>query len=217
MKAIVFDLDGTLIHSAPDIHAAANRMLADEGLAPLDLATVTSFIGNGIPKLVERVMRVRGIDAGEHARLTGVMGRHYGAAPADLTRPYPGLMPLLDGLKAAEIALGVCTNKPFAPTMEILRLLGMEQYFSAVIGGDTLEVKKPDPAPLHACFEALGADRRLYVGDSETDAETAERAGVPFALFTEGYRKVPVEKLTWIAKFDDFAGLAPIADEFFRD
>jgi phosphoglycolate phosphatase len=217
VNGIVFDLDGTLIHSAPDIHAAANRMLAEEGLEPLDLATITSFIGNGIPKLVERVMRTRGIDPGEHTRLVGVMGRHYNAAPADLTRPYPGLLPLLNTLKAQGVALGICTNKPLVPTMEILRLLDMTEFFSAVIGGDSLGVKKPDPAPLNACFETLGAVRRLYVGDSETDAETAERAGVPFALFTQGYRKVPVENLTHIARFDDFSRLLPIVNGFFQD
>lgn len=212
---IVFDLDGTLIDSAPDIHAAANLMLAGEGAASLDLKTVTSFIGNGLPKLVERAMRARGIAMSEHARLDKVMLDFYDRDPATLTRLYPGLDSLLPGLKAAGHRLGVCTNKPEAPTRTILDVFGITELFDVIIGGDTLPVKKPDPAPLKAAFEALGEGARLYVGDSEVDAECAERAGVPIALFTEGYRKVPVDELTHAYAFADFGDLAGIVQKHF--
>lgn len=204
---IVFDLDGTLIDSAPDIRAAANVMLEAEGAAPLDMATTISFIGNGIPKLVERAMRARDLPMAEHARLTEAMLAAYDKNPATLTRLYDGLAELLPALREDGHRLGICTNKPLAPTRQILDILEITDLFDVIIGGDTLAVKKPDPAPLMAAYDALGDGARLYVGDSEVDAETAERAKVPFALFTEGYRKVPVAELTHELAFADFAEL----------
>ncbi|KPP85895.1 MAG: phosphoglycolate phosphatase, bacterial [Rhodobacteraceae bacterium HLUCCO07] len=211
MTSIVFDLDGTLVDSAPDIRAAVNRMLATERLAPLDLPTVVSFIGNGLPVLVERVMRLRGLAPEQHEELTRRTLDLYSRASADLTRPYPNMIATLETLADAGFALGVCTNKPEAPARDILRALDMERFFGVVVGGDSLPVKKPDPAPLHRAFETLGNDARLYVGDSEIDAEAAERAGVPFALFTRGYRKAPVETLPHAFRFDDFAALPGFA------
>jgi len=210
MSAIIFDLDGTLIDSAPDIRAATNRMLADEGKEPLDLKTITSFIGNGLPKLVERAMAARGIDAAEHPRLSQVTLDYYNEAPSDLTELYPGVLDAIKAFRAAGHRIGLCTNKPEEPARAILRDFGVEDLFDVVIGGDTLTVKKPDPAPLKAAFEALGQEG-LYVGDSEIDAETAERAGVPFALFTEGYRKVPVEDMTAAVTFAQFDALPDLA------
>ncbi len=206
VTAIVFDLDGTLVDSAPDIQAAANKMLESAGAAPLDLPTLISFIGNGIPKLVERAMRARDLPMDRHAELTDRTLEFYNAESALRTVPYPGLVDTLTTLQARGFALGVCTNKPADPARDILDQLGLTQHFEVVIGGDTLPVKKPDPAPLNAAFTALGR-RGLYVGDSEVDAETAERAGIPFLLFTEGYRKQPIEALTHTARFDHFDAL----------
>ncbi len=204
---IVFDLDGTLIDSAPDIRAAANVMLAAEGAAPLDLETTIGFIGNGIPKFVERAMRLRGLPEAGHARLTQAMLDAYDREPATLTRLYPGLGAMLPALRESGHRLGVCTNKPLAPTRQILGVFAITELFDVIIGGDTLPVKKPDPAPLEAAYAALGTGQRLYVGDSEVDAETARRAGVPFALFTRGYRKAAIEDLPHVLAFDDFTTL----------
>lgn len=210
-KVIIFDLDGTLIDSAPDIHAAANKMLDSEGHAPLDLPTVTSFIGKGLPNLVEQVMRTVGIDMARHTALAQTTLDFYNAASTELTRPYPNMVAALERLKSDGCALGVCTNKPEAPARSILSDMDLERFFDIVIGGDSLTVKKPDPAPLLKAFDDLGAGARLYVGDSEVDAETADRAGVPFALFTEGYRKVPIDKLPYSFSFSDFDALPGIA------
>lgn len=207
---VVFDLDGTLIHSAPDIHVAVNRMLQDEGHQELDLATVTSFVGNGLPKLVERVMAARGIPADRHARLSRATLDHYNAAPADLTRPYPGVAAALQALAEAGHPLGICTNKPEAPARAILETLGLLPMFASVVGGERLPVNKPSPEPLHACVQELGGGRAIFVGDSEVDALTAAAADIPFVLFTEGYRKSPVTDLRHQAAFADFLVLPAV-------
>ncbi|MDT8344365.1 MAG: phosphoglycolate phosphatase [Thermohalobaculum sp.] len=216
-RAVVFDLDGTLVDSAPDIHAAANVMLAALGRAPLDLGRVTSFVGNGVAKLVERCLDATGgADAALGAHAFGIFREAYHAAPASLTRPYPGVEAALDALAGAGCRLGLCTNKPEGPTRQVLDALGLARHFGAVVGGDTLAVMKPDPAPLRLCLDRLGAGPALYVGDSETDAATARAAGLPFALFTRGYRKSPVESFEAVLAFDDFAALVPFALDTMR-
>jgi phosphoglycolate phosphatase len=113
----------------------------------------------------------------------------------------------LTALQAAGHPLGVCTNKFHAPTLQVLKALDLMRFFDVVIGGDSLPQRKPDPAPLIAAFDALGAGRRLYIGDSEVDAETAAQAKIPFGLFTRGYRKTPVEQMAKTFAFDDYAAL----------
>lgn len=210
MAAIIFDLDGTLVDSVPDIHAAVNLMLADEGRTPMDLAQVRGFIGNGVPALIERVMAARGedpADAALHARLEAIFMRHYNAAPADRSVLFPGVRAALDALAADGHRLGLCTNKPVEPARAILESFGLASLLPVIIGGDSLPVRKPDPAPLLATADALGHGPALYVGDSEVDAEAAERAALPLLLFTEGYRKTPIADLPHVASFDDFADL----------
>ena len=212
MPAVVFDLDGTLIHSAPDIHAAVNRTLAEEGAPPLGLEQVTSFIGNGVPVLIRRVMEARheAPDAARHADLVARFMQHYEAHPADLTTIYPGVETALCNLAGAGWKLGLCTNKPEAASRAILAHFGLIDLFSVVIGGDSLPQRKPDPAPLRAAFAELAATPMLFVGDSEIDAATAMAAEVPFALFTEGYRHAPVHDLPHHGLFshhDELPGL----------
>lgn len=205
-RAIVFDLDGTLIHSAPDLHVALNRVLQGEGVAPVDLADTMRFIGHGIPNLVRQAQEFRQIDSARLPAMVEAMFAHYLASPSALTRVYPGVIEALNYLRDQGYALGICTNKALAPTLEILRALDLAQYFPAVIGGDSLPQKKPDPSPLLATFEALGSPL-AYVGDSEVDAETAAAASIPFALYTEGYRKSPVEALPHALAFADYRRL----------
>ena len=216
MTAIVFDLDGTLIDSAPDIHVAANKVLADEGLPQVTLAQATGFIGGGAPIFVSRMMAALGLgaDAATHARLLERFLGQYEEA-VTLTRPYPGVEAALDALAAAGHRLAICTNKPEEPAHIVLRHLGMANRFEMVLGGDSLAVRKPDPEPLTHILTRLGTNDALYVGDSEVDAETAHGAAIPFALFTEGYRKAPVEELPHAYRFDAFDALPGLAAAHF--
>lgn len=212
MAQIVFDLDGTLIDSIGEIHEAVARMLKSEGLAPLDLPTVTSFVGNGLPTLVERVIGVTPLAQERHAELTENVLAEYNALGGTLTQTYPHVRDALDALLASGHTLGICTNKPEAPARHILDFLDMK-HFAVISGGDTLPTRKPDPAPLQDVFDRMGSGAQIYVGDSEVDAETAQRAGVPFLLFTEGYRKSPVQQIPHHIAFDDFADLPDLIQQ----
>jgi len=217
VRAVVFDLDGTLVDSVPDIHAAANALLSWAGAEPLPLEQVQSFVGNGIPKLVERVMQARGIACCEarHLEFSERFKAFYAEKPAELTRLYSGVSDALNSLKDAGFKLGVCTNKAYDLTLRVLDGIGLEGCFDAVIGGDTLPEHKPSPAPLFACIALLGADEAIFVGDSEVDAATAEAAKTPFALFTEGYRKSPVAMLRHDVAFSSYAALPPVVPALF--
>lgn len=215
MKAVIFDLDGTLVDSAPDLHAAVNLMLQEEALAPLDLARVRGFIGNGVSVLVQRAMAAHGAAvAGD--RLAALEARfmdHYARAPADRTRLFDGAKEAVRALSDRGYRLAVCTNKPVGPTHDILRAFGLSPHFQVVIGGDSLPVRKPDPAPLWRAVEDLGADQALYVGDSEVDAETAVAAAVPLVLFTEGYRRMPMDEMPHAAAFSSFNDLVGLVEQ----
>ena len=206
MARIVFDLDGTLVDSAPDIRAVANSVLAEEGRAPLSLAETVAFIGEGTSVFVARMRAARDIPETEQERLhAAFLPRYQGAV--HLTEMYDSVTEALRALADAGHVLGLCTNKPEGPADAVLRHFGLTGFFATRIGGDSLATRKPDPAPLHAALDALGDGPSLYVGDSETDAETAARADVPFLLFTRGYRKAAVESLPHRARFDDWAAL----------
>ncbi len=204
---MIFDLDGTLVDSVPDMQDAVNKVLAGEGHTPLDLQTFTSFVGDGLPTLVRRVMANKGIVDEVYARLYQAILELYNTSALEKTVVYAGVFDVLEALQAQGYRLGICSNKPEAPARHVLEVLGLAPYFSVLIGGDSTAKRKPDPYPLHHTIAALDATEVIYVGDSEVDAATAAAAGVKFALFTEGYRKTDVSEIAhdWsFSRFDQF-------------
>lgn len=210
VKRVIFDLDGTLIDALADIHAITNRILLAEGREPLPRATVQSFVGRGAPNLVARVIEATRLDPADHTRLLAAFVADYETATS-LTHPYPGVPEMLDALESTDLDLAICTNKPAAPTRAVIAAMGWAGRFDPVISGDTLPVKKPDPAPLQRAAAPVRLEDCLYVGDSEVDAETALAAGVCFALFTGGFRKSPVSEIPHDYAFSDFMNLAEYA------
>ena len=201
--------------SAPEIQDAVNRVWSGRGYEPFDLPTLISFVGNGLPKLIERAMAARGVEKDAFQSLHDEVLDIYKTADGSLTTPYAGVEGVLKILSDQGVRLGVCTNKPEGAARHVLHVLSWDM-FEMVVGGDTLPSRKPDPAPLNAVWEGLGKGAMLYVGDSETDAETAVAAGVKFALFTEGYRKNPVEKLPHDFLFSSYEIFLKIVDEAFE-
>ncbi|WP_018634095.1 phosphoglycolate phosphatase [Neomegalonema perideroedes] len=220
-KAVIFDLDGTLIDSAPDIAHALNRLLEERGLEAYDLPTVTSFVGHGAPRLLEQAWSGRGKAREPHQAATDLdrFQALYAEEPTQRTRLYPGAREALIALRAAGYDLGICTNKPEALTHQALKQLGIDGLFKVVVGGDTLPERKPSPEPLELCARHLGAElaATAYVGDSEVDAATADAAGAPFLLHTEGYRKGPIKTQALRAEFSDFARLPELVERLARE
>lgn len=206
MRAVIFDLDGTLVHSAPDLHAAANVMLANANRAPVSLEQVIGFIGNGIEKLVERALRATGDVPDNLAPHYAEMNRAYAADLTTLTRLFGGVREVLDTL---DLPLAICTNKPERPARDLCDALDLTRYFDVITGGDTTPVKKPDAVPLLHTVAALGVgvDECLYVGDSITDFRTARAGNMAFAYYTGGYQPTPIEGLRAEECFDEWHGI----------
>lgn len=212
MRGIVFDLDGTLIDSAADLHAAVNAVMGARGLGAITLDQARGFIGHGAPVFVARAMRALGLpeDPALHEDLLDAFLERYETA-YQLTTVYSGVPEMLAGLAADGWAIGLCTNKPKRPAEAVLRHFGLDSSFRAVVGGDSLPQRKPDPAPLRRAIDDLRATSALYVGDSEVDAATASAAGVPFVLFTGGYRWSPIEAIRSNVTFENHRDLPALA------
>ena len=198
-SGIVWDLDGTLVDSAPDLASALNTVLDKRGFFTLSIETVRTMIGNGVPKLVERGFNAVGmrLDAGQLEELVDIFVQEYVTCATEQTRPFPQVVEVLDQLREMNIPMGVCTNKPEALSRQILDGLGLSGYFSSVVGGDSTTARKPDPLPLLTCLKELVATPQLslMIGDSVHDVHAARAAGVGVGVVPWGYRSVPVEDL----------------------
>jgi phosphoglycolate phosphatase len=191
-RAALFDLDGTLVDTAPDLAAAANRMLADLGRAALPEGQIRDYVGKGVVNLVNKCFEASGGGpAAERERAHEVFERHYTAGIADLSRPYPGVLDGLAALERAGIAMGCVTNKAGRFTEPLLEATGLRRFFGVVVSGDTVERKKPHPDPMLYAAGKLGTTpaETLVVGDSLNDVQSARAAGCAVVVVPYGYRE----------------------------
>lgn len=227
---IVFDLDGTLVDTAPDLLDSLNHCLASCDIPAVDEKSLRSFVGLGGKVMIERAFasRNRPLEEAHLARLLDTFLDHYGANLPGRSRPFPGVPSALRRFRDAGYLLAVCTNKYERFSRTLLAGLGMEQKFGAICGQDTFAFRKPDPRHLTATIEQAGGDpaRALMVGDSRTDIDTAKAAGIPVVAVDFGYTDRHVrefEPSLVISHFDELtlgvaerllkaAGQAPASD-----
>jgi len=210
IHGVLFDLDGTLVDSAPDLLAAANRVLADAGRAPLDLPTFRPVVSKGARAML--TLAFPDDDTSQREQRISALIAYYAGAIARHTRPFDGIESLLARIEDAGKHWGIVTNKSTALAREVVMAMGWSERCGALVGGDTLPVSKPDPAPLlHACAQ-LRIDPAccVYIGDDQRDIQAALAAGMPSAVALWGYRGTHEDPHAWGA---DVAIDAP--DELF--
>ncbi|MFI4965743.1 MAG: phosphoglycolate phosphatase [Caulobacterales bacterium] len=196
---IAFDLDGTLVDTAPDLVGTLNAILAEEGLSPLAMAHARDLIGHGARRLLERGYQAAGapLPAERMPELFDRFLAHYLAHIADQSRPFPGAVAAVEALRAKGARVALCTNKPTGLANALLAALGIGQLFDAVVGPDAAPAAKPDPRHLQAAVAAAGGSlsRAVMVGDAATDAGAARAAKVPLILVSFGYSETPAAEL----------------------
>jgi phosphoglycolate phosphatase len=207
---IAFDLDGTLVESAPDLIAAVNAILIAEDLKPLTLEEARPFISRGARWLLQWGIASAGVPepAARAAALFDRFINYYSAHIADESHPFPGVIDALNVLRAAGAKLVVCTNKPTALSHSLLTRLGMVDLFDGIVGIDAVTAAKPDAAHLIEAVQAVGGDltQTIMVGDADTDAGTARAAGTSLILVDFGYTEIPAVELApdiLLHHFDD--------------
>jgi len=220
-QALIFDLDGTLIDSAPDVCASVNRVLEADGRRLLSTAEATNMIGWGGRVLLEKALAATG-DAGtpediDHA-LEAFLAT-YADHPADHTTVFPGVIEALEHFKAAGVKMAICTNKPSATTTPVVTAMGLDGYFDVISCGDAVLHKKPDGRHVLLCAEQLGVvpEAAVMVGDSENDINAAIDAGIRSVCVTFGYAHVPLEDIGAEVLIDHFDDLASALDDMFKD
>ena len=206
---LVFDLDGTLVDSAPDLHAALNQMLRERGRPALPLPQVKRMIGDGVPALVARALAASGADPADAAGALPRFLELYEANATRLSRPYPKVLETLTSLRQRGYRTSICTNKPQRATIAVVEGLGLGELFDGIAGGDRFPVRKPDPGHLLGLIGELDGriEASAMIGDSENDAAVARAAGVPLVLMRYGYARVDPASLAADALLDHFSEL----------
>ena len=209
--AIIFDLDGTLVDTAPDLVAALNSVLTAEGYAPIGTADLRHLVGHGVRAMFEHafVRAAANLPPDRMAELTDRFLSYYRANIAQGSKPFPRVPETLDRLAVAGAGLGVCTNKAQDLTELLLNQLSLSHHFPAVIGGGRTPYNKPDPRHIFEVVKALNGHcrRAVFVGDSAIDVQAARAADIPVIAMSYGYTPVPANELGADAVLDDFAKL----------
>lgn len=212
---IVFDLDGTLVNTAPDLGAALNHVLTSQGRPPVpDTEVLHGMVGYGARALIERGMAASGglPPEPEMQILLQRFLRYYAANIANQSRPFPGVIETLNHFRARDARLAVCTNKPAGLCRTLFAALDLNAYFPVILGGDSLQVRKPDPLHLLETIRQAGGEpaRAVMVGDSAADVDAARAAGVPVVAVSFGYTLTPVNTLGADMVIDQFAELIEV-------
>jgi phosphoglycolate phosphatase len=205
---LIFDLDGTLVDSVPDLRAALNELLRERGRPPLSPVEVRHMVGDGVPALVAKGLAASGANASDRTALPRFL-ELYEANATRLTRPYPGVPETLAALRQRGYGTAVCTNKPQRATVAVLQGLGLAPLFDGVAGGDRFPVRKPDPGHLLRLIAELSGEpeRAAMVGDNENDAAAARGAVLPLVLVRYGYSRCDPATLAADALLDRFSEL----------
>lgn len=207
---LIFDLDGTLIDSVPDLALAVNACLTDLGLPHFDESHIRHWIGNGAPILMERVLKASGEDVTKLEQALALFFKHYATFTCEKTVPYDGVDTGLRQLKQHGFTLAIVTNKPYQFVPVIVEKLGWQGLFDIMLGGDSLDVKKPDPTPLHHVREQLGFDVAdvFMIGDSKNDILAGQNAGIATLGLSYGYNYgQDIRDFHPTQTFDDFGDL----------
>ncbi len=220
-SVLLIDLDGTLVDSEPDLTAALNATLAEYGRAAVDSSDVRRMVGDGLVKLVERGFAATGGLPSEAVQAEAVARclAHYKAAPTARSKPFPGAPEVLAALRKQGWRHAICTNKPEELSRIVLENLGLLPLVDAVVGGDSLPVRKPDPGHPLGTLERIGAspDQAVFLGDSINDLKAGRAAGLPVILVTFGYTVTPAAELGADALIDSFAGLPRALEQLAAD
>ncbi|WP_449473330.1 HAD family hydrolase [Sphingobium chungangianum] len=208
-----FDLDGTLLDTSGDLAAAVNYAIATDGRPPFPVDAIRPFVGKGAKVMLERALTASGgYDDALLARMLPTLLDYYEQNLAIHSVPYPGLMNAMEALDKAGAKLAICTNKAERFTIPLLHQIGLSERFVSVIGGDTLGVAKPDPAPIHEMIARAGGGRTIFLGDTINDIAGARNAGVPSIAVSFGFLDGPVEQLEADAVIDHFDELMPLLE-----
>ncbi|MBH1999381.1 MAG: phosphoglycolate phosphatase [Sphingomonadaceae bacterium] len=206
-----FDLDGTLIDTSGDLAAAVNYAIATIGRPAFPVASIHPFVGKGAKVMLQRALDASGgYDEAMLTKLLPVLLDYYEQNLAIHSVPYPGLLAAMDALTAAGVKLAICTNKAERFTIPLMHQIGLSDRFASIVGGDTVGVAKPDPAPIHAMIERAGGGRAIFVGDTINDIAGARNAGIPNIAVSFGFLDGPVEDLEADAIIHHFDELAPL-------
>jgi len=207
---VAFDLDGTLADTSPDIASALNHVLDRFGRRQLPEDVVRTMVGQGVKALLRKGFAATGESSEALVEdASPLFFEHYSEHICEGTRPFDGVNEALHALGAKGASLAICTNKPDALTNQLVEALGWNGLFSAVVGPDTLGIRKPDPAPLHEAVRIAGGGSAVFVGDSITDADTAKAAGLPLVVVSFGFSDCPAEELGAEAVIDHYRELIP--------
>ncbi|MFN0219521.1 MAG: HAD family hydrolase [Hyphomicrobium sp.] len=210
---LVFDLDGTLVDSAPDLAAATNHVLANLGLSPVDEAEIRPFVGHGALAMIEKAAAAHGRALNDHElhEQFEVFIAHYIEHIADTSRPYDGVVAALSLARDRGAVLAVCTNKMESHARKLLSALELTEHFAAITGRDSLGVWKPDPRHLTGTIALASGDARraIMIGDTETDIKTAKAAGTPVITVDFGYSAEPVASFSPDVIISSYADLLP--------